>query len=48
MDSLIYTEKRITEMYHDLQEIEALHRDLLEELRHLASRIRPTIIPDWE
>lgn len=48
MESLIYTEKRITEMYHDLQEIEALHRDLLEELRDLALHIRPTVIPDWE
>lgn len=48
MNIPIYTEKRITEMYHDLQEMEALHRELLEELHHLAMRIRPSVIQDWE
>jgi len=48
MDITMFTEKRICEMYHDLQEIEALHRDLLEELRYLSERIRPTVIPEWE
>lgn len=48
MEMTTYTEKRITEMYRDLQTIEALHRDLLDELHHLATRIRPTVIPDWE
>lgn len=48
MNTYIQTEQRIAEMYRDLQDIEALHRDLLEELHHLAIRIRPTVIPDWE
>ena len=36
------------QVYRDLQTIEALHRELLEELRLLSLRARPLVIPDWD
>jgi hypothetical protein len=43
-----YTEERISDMYRDLQAIEAMHHDLLDELRLLSQKIHPVVIQDWE
>lgn len=43
-----YTLERIMDMYHDLQTIEALHRDLSDELQLLGMRVKPAGFHDRE